>query len=348
MAEVPLNAPVGAAVASRTGARPEEGAGGVTDSWERARRVLEAAGIPPGRLARVAPLGGGTYNTVEELRLTDGGHYVLKVAPTAPGLSHERRLLVAEAEFCRGAAGTGVPAPVVVALDGRWLLMTVCPGSPWDDSVTAHEKAGLRGELGEQVARLHRVTGPGFGYPSGALGPLAPDWRTAFTTMFDAVLADARRYGAPLPRPADEVAAVARAAYDALDEVTVATLVHFDLWPGNVLVDRVDGKARIGGLVDGERMFWGDPVADFVSLALLGDIRKDEPFLEGYRRVGGHAVFDASARLRLALYRAYLYLIMLTETIPRAYGAEHNRWLGETVAPELLAALDEIEAAGVS
>lgn len=144
------------------------------------------------------------------------------------------------------------------------------------------------------------------------------------------------------------MAAVARAAYDALDEVTVATLVHFDLWPGNVLVDRVDGKARIGGLVDGERMFWGDPVADFVSLALLGDIRKDEPFLEGYRRVGGHAVFDASARLRLALYRAYLYLIMLTETIPRAYGAEHNRWLGETVAPELLAALDEIEAAGVS
>ena len=37
------------------------------------------------------------------------------------------------------------------------------------------------------MARLHRVTGPAFGYPSGALGPLALDWRTAFTAMFDAM-----------------------------------------------------------------------------------------------------------------------------------------------------------------
>ncbi|MFH0172567.1 phosphotransferase family protein [Streptomyces cacaoi] len=320
----------------------------MTDSWERARSVLEAAGIPPDRLAHVGPLGGGTYNTVEELRLTDGGHYVLKVAPTAPGLSHEIRLLSAEAEFCRGAAQAEVPAPRVVALDGQRLLMTVCPGDPWNGSPEPAEQAELRRQLGGQVARLHRVTGPGFGYPSGVFGPLAPDWRSAFTAMFDALLADARSYGAWLPRPADEVAVVARAAYDALDEVTVARLVHFDLWPGNILVDRSGAKPRIGGLIDGERMFWGDPLADFVSLALLGDIKRDEPFLEGYRGAGGHAVFDPSARLRLALYRAYLYLIMLIETIPRAYGGDHDRWLRETVAPELLAALDEIESAGVS
>lgn len=320
----------------------------MTESWERARSVLETAGIPPGRLAHVGPLGGGTYNTVEELRLTDGGHYVLKVAPTVPGLSHETRLLSAEAEFCRGAALADVPAPRVVALDGQWLLMTVCPGDPWNGSPEPAEQADLRRELGGQVARLHRVTGPGFGYPSGAFGPLAPDWRTAFTAMFDALLADARTYGAWLPRPADEVAAVARTAYDALDEVRVPRLVHFDLWPGNILVDRVGGTPRIGGLIDGERMFWGDPLADFVSLALLGDIRRDEPFLEGYRRAGGQAVFDRSARLRLALYRAYLYLIMHIETVPRAYGAEHDRRLRETVAPELLAALDEIESGGVS
>jgi aminoglycoside phosphotransferase (APT) family kinase protein len=313
-----------------------------TDSWERARQVLEAAGLPPDRLAGLRPLSGGTYNTVEELVLADGSRYVLKVPPppTVPGLRHERRLLVSEAEFYRAAAEADVPVPRVVAV-GPHLLVTACPGEPWDGTLTAAERTVLRRELGRQVTRLHRVTGPGFGYPSGALGPLAADWRTAFVTMLDAVLDDARRYRARLPRPADVVARTLRAAHDALDEVTVPCLVHFDLWQGNILVDRAAGEARIGGLVDGERMFWGDPLADFVSLALLGDIGKDRAFLTGYREGGGACEFGAPERLRLALYRCYLYLIMLTETVPRAAGEEHDGWLREVVAPELVAALDE-------
>ncbi|MGW7256667.1 phosphotransferase family protein [Streptomyces sp. NPDC054834] len=321
----------------------------MVDSWERARLVLEGSRIPSGLLAGVRPLGGGTYNTVEELRLTDGSRYVLKIAPTAPGLRYESRLLISEAEFCRVAAEAGVTAPSVVAAGGdtgvAHLLMTLCPGEPWDGSVTEAERPALRGELGRQVARLHRLRGPGFGYPSGALGPLAQDWRTAFTAMFEAILDDARHYAARLPRPADAVARTARAAYGTLEEVTVPRPVHFDLWQGNILLDRSAGDVRIGGLIDGERMFWGDPLADFVSLALLGDITRDEAFLAGYREAGGAAELDGPARLRLALYRAYLYLIMLTETVPRAVGEERERWVQEAVAPELVAALDEIQEA---
>ncbi|WP_308406652.1 phosphotransferase [Streptomyces sp. AC555_RSS877] len=325
-----------------------------TQIWERARRVLAEAGLPADRLTRVRPLTGGTYNAVEELLLTDGSRYVLKVAPapTVPGLRYESRLLVSEAEFYRAAAEAGVSAPHVEAAGVDTavphLLMTACPGEPWNRSLAGPgaepERASLRTELGRQVARLHTVTGPGFGYPSGALGPLASDWRTAFGGMVEAILDDARRYRAPLPRPADEVARTIRAALPALDEVTTACLVHFDLWEGNILLDRPAGEEpRIGGLIDGERMFWGDPLADFVSLALLGDIRKDEAFLAGYREAGGRADFDTPAQVRLALYRAYLYLIMLSETIPRAADADQQRWVQEAVAPELVAALEEIE-----
>ncbi|GGN57287.1 phosphotransferase [Streptomyces albiflavescens] len=313
------------------------------DSWERARRVLDTAGLPPDGLVDCRALSGGTYNTVEELRLTDGTRYVLKIPPSADadGMTHERNLLRSEAEFYRAAATVGVPAPEVVTAGEHHLLMTRCPGTPWGD-LDPGEQVVLRGELGHLVARLHSVTGPGFGYPSGALGPLAPDWRTAFTTMYDAVLDDARRYDAWLPRPADEVARTAKAAYDALDQVTVPRLVHFDLWRGNILVERSDGTApRIGGLIDGERMFWGDPLADFVSLALLADIKQDVDFLTGYQEAGDRAEFDFSARQRLALYRSYLYLIMLVETVPRATGAEQLARVREAVAPELLAALDE-------
>ncbi|MGW0569940.1 phosphotransferase family protein [Streptomyces tauricus] len=314
---------------------------------ERVGRVLGAAGISSGRLDRCRVLSGGTYNTVEEVLLTDGSRYVLKTPPPpdAPGLSHERELLVSEAEFYRAAATVGVPAPRVVGTPtSRHLLMTACPGDMWDDRFTADEQAALRAELGALVGRLHQVSGPGFGYPSGALGPLSADWRTAFTTMYAAVLDDARRYGARLPRPPDDIARTAASAYEALDEVTVPRLVHFDLWRGNILVERPAGRGepRIGGLIDGERMLWGDPLADFVSLALLDDIEKDRDFLAGYQESGGRAEFTDPARRRLALYRSYLYLIMLTETIPRDMGDEHDAWLRDTVAPELVAALDEL------
>ena len=57
------------------------------DDRERARLALAAAGVPPEGLAERLPLGGGTYNTVEELRLTDGTRLVLKVPPpsSTPG-----------------------------------------------------------------------------------------------------------------------------------------------------------------------------------------------------------------------------------------------------------------------
>lgn len=210
------------------------------DGWERARRALDGAGLPSGSLVERRTLSGGTYNAVEELRLTDGTRYVLKVPPpdTAPALTYERQLLLSEAEFYRQAATVGVPAPRTVGdLGDGHLLMTHCPGEPWGD-LPERERRPLRRELGHMVARLHRVTGPGFGYPSGALGPLVPDWRTAFAGMYDAVLDDARRYRAWLPRPVGEVAGVARTAFDALDEVTVPRLVHFDLWRGNILVER--------------------------------------------------------------------------------------------------------------
>jgi fructosamine-3-kinase len=142
---------------------------GSSDSWQRARRVLEGARVDPDRLARVRPLSGGTYNAVEELLLTGGSRYVLKVAPapTAPALRYESRLLVSEAEFYRGAAEAGVQAPRVVYVGEDsavgHMLMTACPGETWDDSLTEAEQTALRAELGRQVARLHRVTGPGTG-----------------------------------------------------------------------------------------------------------------------------------------------------------------------------------------
>lgn len=56
--------------------------------------------------------------------------------------------------------------------------------------------------------------------------------------------------------------------------------------------------------------------------------------------------FGAAARQRLALYRSYLYLIMLIETVPRAVDDDQVAWVREAVAPQLVAALDDVGRRG--
>ncbi|MFD9700141.1 phosphotransferase family protein [Lentzea sp. NPDC059081] len=298
------------------------------------RRVLSAAGLDPATVTGWTELTEGTFNTAYRIRTSEGG-FVLKVAPRpdAPGLTYERDLMRTETTFYRAAHGHAVVPEVVHADFARslvpsdFLLMTEIPGDN-ATTLTAEARAAMRRELGQVVAGLHEVTGTGFGYPQ--LG-LAPTWREGFLGMVDAVLADAARFGTELPLPGREIAAAVRARADLLDEVERPVLVHFDLWDGNVLVQ--DGK--VTGLVDGERAFWGDPLAEMVSLALFGDIEEDREFLAGY----GAAAVTAGARRRLAMYRAYLYLIMLVEGTPRQYSGdwyeEHKTLVRKHLGAEL-------------
>ena len=166
-------------------------------------------------------------------------------------------------------------------------------------------------------------------------------WRAAFLDMVNALLADAGRYAVTLPRPAAAIRDWFTAQAAVLDEVTTPVLVHFDLWDGNILVESGPAGRRIGALIDAERAFWGDPLAEFVSLALFADIEQDTAFLHGYRAAGGTVTFDLAARQRLSLYWAYLYLIMWVEVAPRQYGRERRDWLVDQVFQPLSAAFGD-------
>lgn len=272
------------------------------------KSVLAAAGLTE---ASTGELGGGTYNRVFLVTAREG-EFVLKVSPgDRPGLTYERDLMRTEALFC-ALASPSTPVPEVVhtdfsrtLVDGDVLLTTFLPGRAGTPSDV--DRARIRRQLGQATRTLHEITGPGFGYPQ--LG-LHGTWSEAFFSMFDAVEADAERYGVRLPE------VPIRRHRDLFDEVRRPALVHFDLWDGNVLTD-----GDLTGLVDGERAFWGDPVAEFVSPALFGSIESDVDFLGGY----GLALTEHD-RIRLAAYQAYLYVIMLTEQVPR--GSDDQRMEG--------------------
>lgn len=316
--------------------------------------LLSAVAVAPADVVVCAPVSGGTYNSLLRVVLRDGRRWIVKRPPSPRSgstLRYEQDLLRSEAAYYTSVQDMpGVPVPRLVHVETpaessivSGLVMTECPGDPWhevDASLTAGERASSRRELGEVVARFHTVSGPEFGYPARPFGLVADDWRSAFTAMTDAVLNDAAAYGVELPRPAEEVQQVIAAAGDVLDEVTRPALIHFDLWQGNLLLDGAEGARKLSGVIDAERMFWGDPVAEFVSLSLFDDIEKDADFLAGYAAAGGEVTFTDSVRLRLELYRCYLYLIMLVEAVPRRYSSEQLAWTRRHVGGHLTASLD--------
>jgi aminoglycoside phosphotransferase (APT) family kinase protein len=318
----------------------------------RLTAALAGAGVSWDQVAGCRSLTGGTFNAVHLVGLADGTRLVVKIppGPDTPLLRYEQGILGTEALYYQFASQCrDVTVPAVIAVDttgasGGYLVMTQCPGSPWPELAPlpgGGERDELRAELGRQVARLHTITGTGFGYPSGAVGPLRDSWRAAFLDMVNAVLADAERFAVTLPRSAGGVKDWFTAKAAVLDEVTTPVLVHFDLWDGNILVESGSAGHRIGALIDAERAFWGDPLAEFVSLALFADIEQDSAFLRGYRAAGGTVTFDFQARQRLSLYRAYLYLIMWVEAAPRQASPQRRGWLVDRVFRPLTAALDD-------
>ncbi|WP_426368481.1 phosphotransferase family protein [Streptomyces sp. E-08] len=321
---------------------------------ERLRHVLG-----PATVVRGTALTGGLYNSARLLELDDGRRLVLKTAPpaNAPALTHERGLLGTEALFHRLAAGTGARVPSVLHHEpagprtpAEWLLLTHLDGTTWEaarDRLAPADHAALRRRLGASLARIATVTGAAYGYPQPAAGLSAPDWPAAFTAMLRAVLADAHRFDVALPAPAGLLAELPVRFGRRLAEVRRPALVHFDAWAGNVVVARTgSGPWRLSGLIDGERAFFGDPAAELVGLDPLGAAEDDADLLAGYRSVGPALNLDAGARVRLALYRVYLALVMRVESVPRAYGGDVATWLDTWSAErvrEQLALLDALE-----
>ncbi|MFI6995009.1 phosphotransferase family protein [Nonomuraea wenchangensis] len=314
-----------------------------------ARRALGAG------VTASAELTDGFANAVWRLSLDDGREVVLKLAPPPEleQLSYERDLLRMEAAAIGLAAAAGVPVAGLLhagfddpVLGGDYLMLAALDGVSWNackDALPPGSGDDLRRELGRHLARLNGVTGEVFGYPHA--GITGATWREAFLAMARALVGDTERYPTPLPRPAGEILAAFEAAAPALDEVTTPCLVHFDIWVGNVFLD-LRGTPRIQALIDHERAFWGDPLAEFVTPTIFGELREDDPLLAGYREVTPLELTPA-ALTRLDLYRAYLSLILLVENGPRQYPEEEYAGLRDAAYSSLAEVLDRLVRASL-
>jgi fructosamine-3-kinase len=211
-------------------------------------------------------------------------------------------------------------------LDADWLFTRLLAGTALPALTAGVDDAGARYDAGVAIARAHRLTGDRYGYTGDRAH--GATWRLAFIAIMDELLSDAVAWGVTLPVPAECLRDVLARHAPVLDIVERPALLHFDLWDGNLLA-AVDGTGatRLTGLVDGERHLYGDCLLDLVSPCLFRRIEDEpgHPFLRGYVAESGEPFLaEETVRIRLALYRLHLYLIMLVEIPSRgmteAYG----------------------------
>ncbi len=284
-----------------------------------------------GELDDVERLTGGMFATTYRVTLADGRRVVVKTAPTDPGrlLTYERDLLRTEAEVYALAAGRPeLLMPEVLLTDfsrtvlpGDVLVVTHLDGVPLTDlraqtPLSEQDEARVQHQLGGLMARLHTVRGPRFGYPNAASGLVGDTWPEAFTRMVEALLTDAARWGTVLP--ADRVRTAVARHRAALAEVVVPSLVHTDLWSGNLFVD--PGSLRLVGVIDTERSVWGDPLLELAGADQTGRGPVPEALIAGYAAEDGALPLTGpSWAVRLLLYRLYMALVLTVEIAPRGY-----------------------------
>jgi aminoglycoside phosphotransferase (APT) family kinase protein len=268
----------------------------------------------------------GFFNAAHALEFADGRHVVVKVAPDKDLklLRYEVDLMATEIECFERGLAAGVPMPALHYGDPEGGVMiidrlkgTVLPKAR--DEISKEDILVVRREIGALSARFATVTGERFGYPRKDGRTVADTWSESFLAMIADVLADIEEHGSPLPRPAEDIAKLVAAERDLLDEVIRPALVHFDLWDGNVFVERVESGWRVEAFIDGERAFYGDPIAEIVSLA-FGPDEETAAAVDGF--LGRE--LTAGEERRLALYRIYLMLILIAECDVRGFDEEQT------------------------
>lgn len=258
------------------------------------------------------PLGGGCLFDVRAVDLADGRRVVVKAG--SAGLSGQ---LLLEARMLADLAAAGIAVPAVLDVDDTRLVM----------ACVDHDGGGLdargRVELARQLAALHAQPRAMHGYDYdtviGALhqpNPQMPSWIAFFREQRLAVQVRAAAGEGVLDPPVHaRLDRLMGRLDDFIDEPPHPSLLHGDLWSGNVLAKGGRPVAWIDPAI-----YCGHPEIELAFALLFGPL--DRPSLRTYL---SERPLPAGFELtRCVIYQLYPLLVHL-----RLFGRSYVRAISD-------------------
>jgi fructosamine-3-kinase len=252
------------------------------------------------------------------IALADGRHLAVKARQAGEGgRSHLELEAYMLGELARLSE---FPVPQVHYADGDLLVMDFIETDSGGNTKSVERHAG------ELIAKLHATKRERFGYARDTMiGPLhqpnppSPRWVPFFRDHRLLFMAkEAQREGRLPPEMLRRIERLAERLDDFLIEPAFPSLLHGDLWTGNVLTR----SGRIAGFVD-PAVYCGSPEIELAFTTLFGTF--GAAFFEVYTstmplEAGFH-------ELRLGLYNLYPRLVHV-----RLFGSSYLAGIDETLA----------------
>ncbi len=254
-------------------------------------------------------LGGGTFNTAYLISFTDGARVVLRVSPPqAADTAWEDALLMRSEHVLQpyfAPIAALMPKTLLVdfthqLIDRDYMFQSFIEGERWDnvwDELTPEQNNILWDQFGNIMKLIHNVHGEAFGLPRP--GFQFTRWSETVIDRMERTLQAAREIKLDTNNLV-RILELIRAHHQQLDEIQIPRLLHGDLWLFNILIQRGANEPSIVGILDADRSWWGDPMADWTMFILAHAEQEDghSRFWQAY----GKTENSPGARFRKTVY----------------------------------------------
>jgi len=221
----------------------------------------------------VQELPAGMFNSTYYVQIKGYPKLILRVSPDPASFVFYNELLLLRREFTvqpyLAPVAEVIPKTIMAdfthqLVERDYVFQEYLEGELWDeikDNLSSVENEQLWEQLGRISRDIHQVHGSHFGYQY----PMKQfsSWSEAVVDMIVGMQNDLVK----LQLSTEGIARyleILQAGRMFLEEIETPLLLHGDLWPKNVLVDRHGTEVKIVGLLDSERAVWGDPYAEWV------------------------------------------------------------------------------------